>query len=117
MPNDFVSLISYIDADELQELKKQLEGNRIKYIVNKQGATAAYIHSNYYEIKVPLQDYDAAKAIANRFKATRFVKSRKCPKCKSPLYDPVTKLNFFQKILYLGTTPVQCRKCGTKYVF
>lgn len=116
MSNDFISIISYVKPDELQILKKQLDGGKIKYIVNGQGATIGYEDEDYYEIRVAKQDYPTAKSIVNKFKAARFVKSRQCPKCKSPLYEPITNLNFFQKILYVGTTPVRCKKCKTKFV-
>lgn len=115
MENDFVQLISYLKLSELESLKSRLNAEKIEYVVSGHGAASRY-HSQYYEIRVLQKDFNKAKAVANKFRAASFVKSRQCPKCKSPLYEPVTKLNFLQKIFFMGTTPVQCKKCKTKYV-
>jgi|SRR5690606_24194457 len=115
MPKDFIHLISYLRARELQVLRSQLDGNKIRYTVNGHGATIGYEDDDYYEIRVAGEDYPTAKRIANKFKASNFIKSRQCPKCKSTLYEPAKNLSFFQKIFFLGTTPVQCKKCKTKY--
>lgn len=114
MHDDIISLISYLTLSELDSIKARLNSHNIKYIVNGHGARSRY-HSAYYEIRVRKKDYKKAKGIADRFRAETFLKSRKCPKCGSRLYESVSNLNFFQKLLYLGTTPVKCKKCGNKY--
>lgn len=111
MPKDLISLISFLEGDELQVLKKQLDENKIIYFINKHGGTTGYEDSDYYEIKVSPVDYNRSKAIANKFKASNFIKSRKCPRCGSLSNEPVKSLSLFQKIFFLGTTPVQCKKC------
>ena len=115
MADNFVELISYLKFSELESLKSRVNAEKIEYIVNGHGADSRY-HSQYYQIRVLQKDYNKANEIANKFRAADFVKGRQCTKCKSPLYEPVTKLNFLQKILYMGTTPVRCKKCGTKFV-
>jgi RNase P subunit RPR2 len=115
MADDFVEVISYLKLSELQSLENLLNAEKIKYNVNGHGAASRY-HSQYYGVSVLRKDYKKANEIANKFRVSNFIKGRQCPKCKSPLYEPVTKLNFLQEILYAGTTPVRCKKCGTKFV-
>lgn len=114
MANDFVTLVSYLTTSELDNLKGKLNGSSIKYIVNGHGAKSRY-HSAYYEIRVLQEDYAQAKMIVAKFKAANFIKSKTCPKCGSTQYEPITHLSFFKKLLYLGTTPVKCKKCKTQF--
>jgi RNase P subunit RPR2 len=114
MSDDSVSLASYLTTSELDTLKGRLNSSKIKYVVNGHGAKSRY-QSAYYEIRVAKEDYPQAKIIANKFKAANFIKSRSCPKCSSTVYEEVTDLSFFQKILHIGTTPVKCKKCKTQF--
>lgn len=116
MPSDLIILINYLKASEAESLKSELNSNKINYITKAHGATTGYEDDDYYQIMVAREDYSRAKVVANKFRARTFVKSRQCPKCKSMQYEPVTGLNFFQRILYWGTTPVRCKKCKTRYV-
>lgn len=116
MPTDFVSVISFLSPSELQIVKKQLTGNGVTFIVKECGGTIGYEDSDYFEVLVSPNDFSRAKSIVSKFKVTQFVKSRKCPKCGSMVNEPVTGLNIFQKLLYLGTSPVRCKKCKTKFV-
>lgn len=111
---DFVELIDYLKPSELESLQNRLDAEKIEHIVSGHGAASRH-HSQYYAVMVLRTDYHKAKEIANKFRAADFVKGRQCPKCKSLLYAPVVKLNMLQRILYLGTTPVRCKKCGTKF--
>jgi hypothetical protein len=111
MTKDLVSLISFLEGDEVQVLKKQLDENKIIYLINKHGGSVGYEDSDYYEIKVSPVDYTRSKVIIGKFKASSFNKSQKCPRCGSLSHKPVKTLNLFQKIFFLGTTPVKCKKC------
>ena len=113
MSDNFISLISYLEPDELQGLKKQLDQVKVIYLVKSHGANTDDNESLYYQVEVSEKDYNRSKSIANSFRASQFVKKKKCPKCNSPLHSPVKGLTFFQKILYTGTTPVKCGKCKT----
>lgn len=115
MADDFVELIGYLKLSELETIQNRLNAEKIKYVVSGHGAESRH-HSQYYAVTVLRRDYDKANEIANKFRAANFVKSRQCPECKSPLYAPARKLNFLQKMLYMGTTPVRCKKCGTRFV-
>jgi hypothetical protein len=114
MSADFISLASYLTTDELDSIKGRLSSSKIKYIVNGHGAKSRY-HSAYYEIRVAKEDYVQAKIIVDKFKVSNFLKNKNCPKCNSTNYEVIEKLNIFQKILYIGTTPVKCKKCKTKF--
>jgi formate dehydrogenase maturation protein FdhE len=116
MIEEFISVISFIEADELQVLEKQFRANNISYIVNKHGSSSPYTHSNYYELKAARKDLDSSKSIIKSFRVDRFLKSRKCPKCGSMNNEPVRGLNFFQKLFYTGTKYVRCKKCKTKFI-
>lgn len=114
MPNEFIQVISYLDEHEAQALKKLLSEKNIKYLSNGHGGASRF-RSYYYQISISSDDLGRAKEIINKFKVSQFVNKRKCPSCGSLLYEPAQNLNFFQKLLYLGTTPVQCKKCKTKF--
>jgi hypothetical protein len=113
MADNFISLISYLESDELHLLKKQLDQGNIIYLVKSHGANTGDNEAIYYQVEVSEQDYNRSKPIIDSFKVSQFGKKKKCPKCGSPLHYPVKKLTFFQKILYIGTTPVKCKKCKT----
>jgi hypothetical protein len=115
MSTDFVSIASYLDGDDVQVVRKKLDSSGILYIVVK-GSNDYYYSGEYYQVKVDPKHFSAAKGIINSLRAENFIRSRKCPKCGSMVNEPVTGLNIFQKLLYLGTTPVRCKKCKTKFV-
>lgn len=116
MSNDLISVISYLDKQEVEALKRQLNAKNIKYIVNGHGAASEY-SSYYYEIKVSAEDRVRAKEVVNKFKVALFAQRNKCPNCGSNAYEKIDKgkLNFFQRIFFWNTTPVRCKKCKTKY--
>lgn len=114
MADDFITLASYLTTSELETLKGRLNSNGIKYAVNGHGAKSRY-QSAYYEVRVSKEDYEEAKSIADKFKAANLAKSRKCPKCGTTSYERVTDLGFFERLFYIGTTAVKCKKCKTKY--
>jgi RNase P subunit RPR2 len=115
MSEDFITVIDYLESNELESFKGRLSGTKIKFIVKGHGAKSRY-HSAYYEVMVAREDFQQAKDIANKFKVAHAKKKLQCPKCESTLYDRVTNLNFLERIYYSGTTPVKCRKCKTTYV-
>jgi hypothetical protein len=43
------------------------------------------------------------------------INSNKCPWCASRSYQEVEKLNFFQKIRYVGCKLYVCLKCNKKW--
>ncbi|HLV33133.1 MAG TPA: hypothetical protein VKY57_16315 [Chitinispirillaceae bacterium] len=39
----------------------------------------------------------------------------KCPICSSRSYKKAEKLNFIDRIRFIGCTPYRCLKCGRKF--
>lgn len=115
MPSDFVSLIDYLDFKESEALKSQLQESKILCLVNEHGAHMGDDQNVYFEIKVSPNHYIQAKKIAEKFKVSQFVKKQRCPKCGSLAREPVPRLAFFQRLLYIGTIPVRCKKCKKIY--
>lgn len=116
MPKDFISLTSYLNRSEMEKLKRRLEQARIACLVNEHGPNTGNRQNFYYEIKVSSEQYHKATKIAHDFKETQRIKNQRCPKCGSSNWEPVPKLSLFQKIIYVGTTPVRCKDCNTKYI-
>ncbi len=115
MATDLISLISYLDFKESEALKQQLHQSKIHCLVNEHGAHMGDDQNVYFEIKVNLAQYKQAKKIAEQFKVSRFIKNQRCPNCKSLARELPPKLTIFQKLLYIGTTPVRCKKCKKVY--
>lgn len=113
MPDNFISRIGYLGPGELQILKKRLDQLKVIYLVKSHGANTGDNNSLYYRVEVSEQDYNRSKSIPNSFRASQLAKRKKCPKCNSPLHSPLKRLTFFQKILYIGISPVKYKKCKT----
>lgn len=114
MPANFVTLISYLDEHEAKALQKMLSEKNINYLSNGHGGASRF-RSFYYEISVSSEDLPRAKEITSKFKVSQSLKKNKCPKCGSLVHELVKDLGFFQRILYIGTTPVRCKKCKTLF--
>jgi hypothetical protein len=114
--DDLVSLIEYLDSIELQTLQADLSRAGINCVVNNHGPRSGKTRSFYYEIRVSYEQYSRAARIVEEFKASQSKKSQRCPKCKALAPEPLEKLTFFQRIYYMGTTPVRCQECKTVYV-
>lgn len=114
MSADFVTLASYLDEHEAQSLKSMLSEKNIRCLSKGHGGASRF-RSFYYEISVSSEDLSRAKEIIGKFKVSQSLKKSKCPKCGSLLHEPAKNLGFFKKILYTGTTPVQCKKCKTLF--
>lgn len=114
MPNHLIQIIDYLDEHEAKIVKTMLSAKGIQYIANGHGGASKY-QSYYFKISVSHLDQAAASKIIAEFKASQKVKKNRCPKCNSGIYEPAKDLNIFQKILYLGTTPVRCKKCKTLF--
>jgi hypothetical protein len=111
---ELVTVVTHLTCDERDRVKGILNSLRIEHIVSGHDAKSRF-SSLYYQIKVKARDYKTAKQVINQHKAKVFVDSRKCPKCKHLGYREIQKQGMWQKLLYLGTTLVQCTKCKTKF--
>jgi hypothetical protein len=116
---DLVSLGRYLTYEESERIKGQLNTLKIKYISSGHGLhTGEPIgadSSEFFEIKVNSTDSKRAKEIFNREKVKSSITRLKCPKCGHFGYTEVTNKSIFQKIYYLGTTLVECKKCKEKF--
>jgi hypothetical protein len=116
MSKEFVSLTQYLNGSEMEKLRGHLEHAKIICFINEHGPHAGKRQNFYYEIKVSSDQYYQAKKIFRDFKESQRIENQRCPKCRSLDWEPVPKLNFLQKIIYIGTTPVRCKDCKTKYI-
>jgi DNA-directed RNA polymerase subunit M/transcription elongation factor TFIIS len=74
-----------------------------------------------HEVLIDESDLNLASVIVQKFHKEQKLQRVKllvvCPKCQStpPVTHVNNKLNFFKKILSIGTTAMICDKCGEKW--
>ena len=112
---DFISVTRYLTSIDVDKLSRLLQYSKIPYQVNEHGPNTGNGQNLYFEIKVSTQHYSKAKAITQKFKAAQLIESQRCPKCGSLNKELIEKPTIIQRIIYVGTTPVRCKKCSTVY--
>ena len=111
---ELVTVISHLTADEANRVKAILNSLKIPFVASGHDAKSRY-SSLYYHIRVEKRNLKSAKQIVEKHRAHVFIDSRKCPKCKSLGYKEIEKKGFWKKLLYAGTTLVQCNKCKNEF--
>lgn len=111
---ELVTVISHLTADEANRVKGLLNSSKILFVASGHDAKSRY-SSLYFQIRVEKQNLKTAKQVVAKHRAQVFVDSRKCPKCKSLGYKEIEKKGIWKKLLYTGTTLVQCNKCKNKF--
>ncbi len=104
-----------LEAKEAREVENALKGRAIPYFISNRGSATPY-HDTYYQISVNAGDYLLARRIVMRVLANSLIENQKCPKCKYEGYKIIVNKNWLERIYYIGTTRVQCKKCKTKFV-
>ena len=115
MKPDFISLVSYLDSSELEILKAKLQRSKIPCLTNEHGPNTGTGQNFYFEIKVNPRHYTQAKRVVEEFKL-QASKNQRCPNCRSSSWETISNPTILQKIIYIGTTPIRCKKCKTIYV-
>ncbi len=111
---DLITVINHLTVEERDRVQGIFNSLKIPFVVSGHGPSNRY-HSYYYLFKVRQRDYGVAIKVVKEQKAKIFIDSRKCPKCKTLGYKEIDKKGLWEKILYYGTTLVQCNKCKTKF--
>ena len=111
-----IKIASFLSKSECNALTAELNSRRIVHFSSSKGSAPGKYHDPYFEVSVGPLDFVTAKRIANRIRANALIESRKSPTCKTSSYGIIEKKGLFEKLYYLGTTRVQCKKCKTKYV-
>src|SRR6187549_3485512 len=112
--NELVTVTSHLKKDEADRIKGILNSARINSIVSGHDAASRY-SSLYYQIRVRQEDFRSAKQIIDKEKAEIFIEGKKCPNCEYLGYREIEKEGLWQRLLYAGTTLVQCKKCKHKF--
>ena len=110
-----IKVASFLSDSELKAVKRGLEGQRIKCFVSNRGSVPGEYHDPYFEISVNSADYEKAKSVVDKALVKSLEENNKCPKCKATEYWAIEK-KLWQRLFYLSTTPVVCKKCGCKYI-
>jgi hypothetical protein len=111
-----IKIASFLSESDCNSLTAELHARRIAHFASSKGSEPGAYHDPYFEVSVGAMDYLTAKRIANKIRAKVLIESRMCPTCKTASYGIIEKKGLFEKLYYLGTTRVQCKKCKTKYV-
>jgi hypothetical protein len=112
--NELITVTSHLKKEEADRIKRLLNSVQINSIVS--GHDAASRHSSlYYQIGVKREDFRSAKHIIDKEKVKIFIEGKKCPECEYLGYREIEKKGLWQRLLYVGTTLVQCKKCKHKY--
>ncbi len=110
-----IKIPTFLERSEASQVEVALKGRRIRYFISNKGSAGTY-HDRYYQFSVPVADYILTRRIILRILAKSFIENQKCPNCKHLGYRIIPKKTWFERLYYVGTTRVQCKKCGTKYV-
>lgn len=111
---DLVTVINHLTVEERDRVQGIFNSLQIPFVVSGHGPSNRY-NSYYYLFKVRQRDYGVAIKVVKEQRARIFIESRKCPKCKTLGYNQIEKKGLWEKILYLGTTLVECSKCKYKF--
>lgn len=111
---ELVSVASHLKKDEADRIRRILNSVRIDSIISGHDAASRY-SSLYYQISVKREDFRAARRIIDTEKAKIFIESKKCPYCEYLGYREIKKQGLWERLLYAGTTLVQCKKCKRKF--
>ena len=111
---DLISVATYLTKDETDRVKKILNSFKIEFLVSGFGPQSKY-RNYYFQVSVKKSDYRTAKELIDKQRSKIFLENRKCPKCNHLGHKPIKKDGLWERILYLGTTRVQCDKCGEKF--
>jgi len=112
--NELITVTSHLKKDEADRIKGILNSVGINSIASGHDAASRY-SSLYYQIRVKQQDFRSAKQIIDKERAKIFIEGKKCPKCDYLGYREIEKKGLWERLLYAGTTLVQCKKCKHKF--
>lgn len=114
----FISLGRYFTHDEVQNIKGQLQAQDIRHLIKGHGPhlgnPTEFSVSEYFEVEVDSDKLQTAKVIADKVRVKRFVDNQKCPKCGHLGHVTVDK-SMLERVLFIGTTLVQCKKCKKRF--
>jgi hypothetical protein len=111
-----IKVSSFLDKTEIAEVESALREPKIEYFISSKGSASGRYHDPFYQVSVNATDYILTRRIVSRILAKSLIENQKCPKCKTLGYKVIEKKNWIERLYYLGTTRVQCRKCKNKYV-
>jgi hypothetical protein len=111
----YIKVAEFLTSSEAEAIKHSLRSNSIEFTFNGTGANYDETGGSvYYEISVSQDQYDKARRLIaiNRKPAKGEVK---CPHCGFTGYRTKPKKTIFQRLLYLGTELVECKKCKRNF--
>ena len=111
----YVKIAEFLTSSEAEAIKHTLRNNSIEFVSNGTGPNYGEAGGSvYYEISVAEGQYEKARRLItkNRKGVKREVK---CPHCGYAGYRTKPKQTIFQKLFYLGTELVECKKCKRNF--
>jgi len=119
-----VVVANFLDKKEMREISAKLSSANIHSVstelgygqlrkIKLGGGDASNI---YYQLTVKEEHVERALEMIADYRQKKKSSQQICPKCKSNAAVMPQVLNWWQRLYHIGTKPLYCKSCGTKWV-
>ncbi|SHM00618.1 hypothetical protein [Hymenobacter psychrotolerans] len=107
----------FLTYAEAVELYNQLKDMEVDALVKTCGPPSfPFGDGMYYQLLIEEADVPMAQATVEAFEAERTApKAVRCPRCRAEGAEPLARVAWWKRVVYAGTTLLECPKCNAVF--